>query len=115
MATRTDAGNGSRRRAVRARVLAEESECALCGYPVDKSLTMLWGQHGPKCAQADCPGCSPHPLRAEVDEIVPRSKGGDPLDRSNCQLAHRGCNLAKGDGAQSAVVARVDYPVSQDW
>lgn len=84
--------NGHRRREVRATILAEESDCWLCGTPVDKSLTMAWGRHGPRCPGEGCAGCVPHDMRAEVDEVVPRKHGGDPLDRANCRLAHRKCN-----------------------
>lgn len=65
--------NGTQRNRLRARVLREESTCWLCNKPVDVTLP-----HG----QPDSP---------EVDEIIPVSKGGDPLDRSNCRLAHRLC------------------------
>lgn len=33
----------------------------------------------------------------EVDELVPVSKGGDPLDRANVDAAHRVCNERKGN------------------
>lgn len=53
--------NGWRRDQLRRRVLAAYDTCAICGRPVDKTLR------------------SPHPLSPEVDEIVPVSRGGDPL------------------------------------
>lgn len=62
--------NGHRRDQVRRRVLAEESDCWLCGQPVDKTLK------------------TPHPGSPEVDEVIPVSKGGDPFDRRNCRLSH---------------------------
>ena len=94
--TRTDAGNGHRRRELRARVLAEETHCALCGGPVDQTLTVVPGMHGPRCpGPTSCAGCAPHPRRAEVDEDVPRSRGGSPLARDNCRLMHRACNRWK--------------------
>jgi len=68
--------NGHRRNKLRARVLASESNCALCGEPVDK--TLKYDDYG-----------KPHPLSAEVDEIIPVSRGGDPYARANTQLAHR--------------------------
>lgn len=74
--------NGHRRRQVRARVLAEETDCHLCGQPVDKTLPR-W-----------LPG-SP-----EVDEIIPVSLGGSPTDRANCRLSHRLCNVRKGNGTR---------------
>ena len=75
--------NGHRRRQLRRRVLAEENDCGICGKPVDKTLPP-W-----------LPG-SP-----EVDEIVPVSLGGDPLDRSNCRLSHRDCNVKRGNGTRT--------------
>lgn len=90
-------GNGHRRRQLRARVLAEESHCALCGLIVDKALTVLAGQHSPRCTDPACGGCVPDPLRPEVDEDLPRSRGGSPYDRANCRLMHRRCNQAKRD------------------
>lgn len=71
--------NGTRRNALRARVLREETHCHLCGLPVDKSLP------------AGLPG-SP-----EIDEIVPVSRGGSPYDRENAKLSHRICNAKRGN------------------
>lgn len=88
--------NGHRRRQLRARVLAEETHCALGGELVDKTLTILPGAHGPRCPGQECPGCVPHPLRAEVDEDIPRSRGGSPYDRANTHLMCREHNRFKG-------------------
>lgn len=74
--------NGHRRRQVRAQVLREETECWICGKPVDKTLK------------------TPHPWSPEVDEIVPRAFGGSPIDRRNCRLAHRICNQRRGTGTR---------------
>ena len=72
--------NSTRRNRVVARVKAEETDCWLCGEPVDKTLP-------------------PHlPDSPEVDEVLPVSKGGDPYDRANCRLAHRKCNRLRGNG-----------------
>lgn len=72
--------NGSARDKLRRRVLREEDVCHLCDQAVDKALS-----HG-------LPG-SP-----EVDELVPVTYGGDPLDRANCSLAHRYCNRLRWHG-----------------
>lgn len=95
MASPAANANGHRRRQLRGRVLAEETHCALCGEWVDKTLGMQPGAHGPRC-KGDCLGCIPHDMRAEVDEDLPRSRGGSPLDRNNCKLMHRRCNRLKG-------------------
>jgi len=97
MASTPANANGHRRRLLRTRVLAEETRCALCGGWVDKTLGMMPGAHGPRCRGDDCTGCIPHDMRAEVDEDLPRSRGGSPYDRSNCRLMHRKCNRAKGN------------------
>lgn len=87
--------NGHRRRELRKRVTAEEHNCALCGEPVDKTLTWRTDKHGPRCVGRTCKGCIPHPRKGEVDEDIPRSRGGSPYDRSNCHLMHRECNRWK--------------------
>lgn len=102
--------NGHRRRELRKRVLAEETHCGLCGGGVDKTLTMMRGQHGPRCSNRECAGCVPHPMRAEVDEIVPVSLGGNPLDRSNVRLAHRECNRRRGNGMGERATAAAERP-----
>ena len=71
--------NGHRRDMLRRRVLAAYDVCAICGKPVDKTLR------------------SPHPMSAEVDELIPVSRGGDPLSFANCRLTHRRCNRLKCD------------------
>jgi L-lysine 2,3-aminomutase len=63
--------NGHRRRQLRARILAAETDCAICQQAVDKSLHYL------------------DPMAPEVDEIIPVSFGGDPLARANTRLVHR--------------------------
>lgn len=67
------------RASVTARVFAEESLCHLCLTPVDKTLP---------------PGL---PASPEIDEVVPVSRGGDPLDRSGCRLSHKSCNARRGN------------------
>jgi 5-methylcytosine-specific restriction endonuclease McrA len=89
--------NGHRRRELVKRVRAEESRCALCDKPVDKTLGMKPGEHGRRCPGGGCAGCIPHPQRGEVDEDLPRSRGGSPYERSNCRLMHRECNRWKSD------------------
>ena len=105
MAGNPRTANGHRRREIRARVLAEESHCGVCGGLVDKSLSLL-------------PDGSVDPLRAEVDEIVPVSRGGSPYVRSNCQLTHRICNARKRDRVLSPpapVRAGPAWPLSGAW
>lgn len=88
--------NGHKRRKVRARVLAEEDDCGICGLPVDKDLP------------AGLPG-SP-----EVDEIQCVSKGGSPYLRQNCRLTHRLCNQRRGNDSRSRAVV-VPFVTARTW
>jgi 5-methylcytosine-specific restriction endonuclease McrA len=63
---------------LRARVLREETVCHLCGHPLDYDAP-------PRSTYAPA-----------VDHLIPRAKGGDPLDRANLRAAHYGCNSRKG-------------------
>jgi 5-methylcytosine-specific restriction endonuclease McrA len=79
--------NGNARRKLRARLKAEGRPCHLCGLPINYSLP------------------AGGPWSFEVDELVPVSRGGDPLDYSNVDAAHRICNQRRGnrmDGDEGA-------------
>lgn len=82
MATNPRRTNSHRRNKLRRRVLAEEHTCWLCGQDVDKTLPYL------------------DPMAPEVDEVIPVSLGGSPYDRDNCRLAHRICNVRRGNGTR---------------
>lgn len=71
--------NGSARDKLVAQVKREENVCHLCGRDVDTSLP---------AGRPDSP---------EVDEIIPVSRGGNPLQRSNTKLSHRRCNQQRGN------------------
>ena len=96
-------------------MLAEETHCGICGEWVDKTLGNQAGVHSQRCADPSCPGCVPHPMRAEVDEIVPVHRGGSPTERSNCRLSHRRCNQARNRKRPVAIVNREPYRTSRDW
>ena len=55
----------------------------------------------------------PHPMSFVVDEKVPVSKGGDPLDFANTQPAHWLCNARKGDGTRGKTTNTL--PIPQPW
>ena len=97
MALNPRQSNRHLRSKVCAKVYSEETVCWLCGIYVDQTLTFIPGTHGRNCRDESCPGCKWHPLSKSVDEIVPVSKGGDPFDRDNCRLAHRQCNIRRGN------------------
>jgi 5-methylcytosine-specific restriction endonuclease McrA len=61
--------------------------CWLCGYPVDLTLDM-----------------QRHPLGSSVDEVIPRSHGGDSTDLANLRHAHRICNTSRGNRPPSGAV-----------
>lgn len=92
--------NGNARRKVRAWLKAQALPCHLCGRTIDYSLP------------------SGHPMSFEVDEIVPVSKGGSPIDRSNVAPAHRICNERRGNKSVLKAQPRVkDFlrSTSRDW
>ncbi|MER6534698.1 HNH endonuclease [Streptomyces sp900105755] len=80
--------------AVQAQVFAEETNCWLCGKWVDQTLD---GRT--------------HPMARTVDHVRELWEGGDPLDRSNCRLAHRRCNSAKSNRARAKVRRRTVHSV----
>lgn len=90
--------NGSARNKLARQVLAEEDHCWICGQPVDKDLRGTI-----------------HPLAPEIDEIIPVSAGGDPLDRANVHLAHRICNERRGNKPVTPKMTRLACPTSRDW
>lgn len=94
--------NAGRRRKIRARIAARREPCALCGQPIDYTLP------------------AGHPDAFEVDEIVSRWKGGDPLDMGNCQPTHRHCNQEKYQRERAAAkLGRATPPeppkASREW
>ena len=72
----------------RARVLREETHCAICGRPVDKDAPprTKW---------------SP-----SVDHIVSPLDGGHSSDRRGLRLTHYSCNSRKGRG-RTVIVPKV--------
>ena len=70
---------GRPRRNVIATVRSLGQPCWLCGYPIDLNLD----------TQRD-------PLGSSIDEVIPRSHDGDPLDLANLRHAHRICNSRRG-------------------
>jgi len=112
MAANPRQANGYRRRQLRRRILAVENVCAICHEPVDKTLGFMPGKHSVRCAKPECTGCVPDPRRAEIDEIVPVSLGGDPLLRSNTQLAHRECNRRK---SARVIIPLTEVVTSREW
>lgn len=76
------------------------------------ALRIMWQAH---LTNYDLP--AGHPMSFEVDEIIPVSKGGDPLDFANTQPAHRSCNQRKGNGSRrhQAPHRPSGLPTSREW
>lgn len=89
----------------RAAIARTKPPCALCGEPIDYTLTYVVGQHGSKCRRPDCTGCVPHPKRFEADHITPLVKGGKDI-LTNKQATHRSCNSTKRARTESPIVKR---------
>lgn len=79
--------NGHRRRALVARVRALGEPCHICGLPIPPDAP---------------PGT---PLAFELDELVPVSRGGSPIDPANVAPAHRCCNQWRGNKSMPRVEA----------
>jgi hypothetical protein len=84
--------NGNARRKLRTWLKAQGRPCWICrafGRPaeIDYSLPAR------------------HPWSFEVDELVPVSKGGNPLDHNNVDAAHRACNQWRGNKSVDEVLA----------
>lgn len=84
--------NGAARRKARARLRAEGRPCWICeafGRPASIDYSLPSG----------------HPFSFEVDELVPVSLGGSPIDYANLAAAHRRCNQWRGNKTVAEVVA----------
>lgn len=102
--------NGSRRTALRKRVAALGLPCWLCGHPIDYSLTTYID---PKDGRE-----KRHPWSFELDEVIPVSKGGDPLDIRNVRPAHRICNQKRSNKThlkQPPKPTKGGLPKSREW
>lgn len=106
--------NGYRRDALRKRVAAMGLPCHICGKPIQYDLTTWVDPKDGKVKR--------HPMSFELDELVPVSKGGSPLDPENVAPAHRICNARRGNkplhkirGKQTQEPTENRLPVSREW
>lgn len=80
--------NGSRRDAIRARWRSIGDPCHICGKPIAYDLGMVeYVERDPRTGEEKVKR-KPHPMSFVVDEIVPVSRGGDPLAFDNTRPAH---------------------------
>lgn len=101
---------GYRRDQLRKRIASLGLPCSLCGRPIDYTLTTYVD---PKDGKR-----KPHPMRYELDEIIPISKGGSHIDPENVQPTHRICNQRRGNKPipkKPSEPARDPLPKSRDW
>lgn len=93
--------NGHRTRELRARVIASEANCRLCGQPVDKTIR------------------NPDPAAPVIDHLIPIARGGPEYERSNLGLMHRACNREKStktlEEALSATTPTPPIIASAGW
>ena len=66
--------NAAWRSAKKAAVFKARGICVLCGKPLDPTKPRA------------------HPLRTEIDHIIPVSQGGHPYDINNLRAVHRVCH-----------------------
>lgn len=92
MASNPRSANGAARRKLCARWKSLGLPCAICGKPIDYSLTTVIDPRTGKERR--------HPMSFVVDEIVPVRFGGDPLSWDNTRPAHWICNARRGDGTR---------------
>ena len=114
MARNSRYSNGNARRKLRLWLKAQGRPCWIC---------RAFGLDG----EIDYSLPARHPLSFEVDELVPVSKGGSPLDRSNVDATHRRCNQWRGNrsvaevlaiaqgGIETPLAAEVEGTTSRDW
>ena len=81
--------------------------CPLCGRPIDYSLDWYVDPHDGKRKR--------HPMSAEIDEIVPISKGGSPIDMDNLRVVHRICNQRRGNKMPVQKQEPLPMPKSCEW
>lgn len=91
MANNPRYANGNARRKLRARLKAEQRDCWIC---------RAFGR--PARIDYDLPHM--HPMSFVVDELIPVSKGGSPLNYHNVDAAHRRCNGWRGNKSVETVL-----------
>lgn len=97
MSTRGDIRKTAAWQRLRARVVAEETHCAVCGQVVDKTL----------------PGRTP--WAPSVDHIIPMHDDIKlALDRGNLRLTHVRCNTARGNRTRRKLKLMEPY-INRRW
>ena len=90
MASNVRRRNGYRRNQAREWLKSQHRPCWIC---------QAFGRSG----EIDYTLPPGDPMSFECDELVPVSKGGDPLDTRNLAAAHRRCNQWRGNKSVEAV------------
>jgi len=92
MARNPRSSNGNARRKLRSWLKAQGRPCWIC---------QAFGRD----ATIDYSLPAGHPYAFEVDELVPVSRGGSPIDRTNVDATHRCCNQWRGNKSVATVLA----------
>lgn len=114
MSSGVRSANGNARRKLRLWLKSQRQPCWICqafGYSGEIDYSLPAG----------------HPLSFEMDELVPVSLGGSPIDRNNVAATHRRCNqwrsnktvdqvlaIAQG-GEVSDISQAVQDSISREW
>lgn len=99
--------NSTARNRIRDRWKAIGAPCGICGKPIDYTLGFITDPRTGKRRM--------HPMAFVVDEIIPVSKGGDPLEFANTRPTHWICNSMRGDGTKKRTTIKALPQPFDDW
>lgn len=78
-------------------VKATEDTCFICNGFVDVNEPRFVKVDGKFIVDPRTGKRKVNPLSPQIEHVIPIARGGNPLDRKNCRLAHAICNNRKGD------------------
>jgi 5-methylcytosine-specific restriction endonuclease McrA len=76
-------------------------------------LRVVWLRAGSRCQRCGRGVLRPErtsgwePWTGQVNELTPRSRGGDPLDPENCELVCKQCHFGGPSGAHAPTADRM--------
>lgn len=75
-------------------------------------VRLVWWRAGSRCERCGRPVTPPaecqgwEPWRGDVNERIPRSRGGDPTNPDHCELVCQSCHFGGPSGAHAPTVDR---------